>query len=121
MIGEKFAQMGEITIMGILIVFLALIIIWASIEIMHFFVTFFEKRKKSDTAGKAASQPKEAPVPAPAPVAAETEDEELIAVITAAIAASLGTSTYNLKIKSFRRVGASAPVWNTVSRRQENL
>ena len=39
-------------------------------------------------------------------------DEELIAVLTAAIAASLNTSTYNLKIKSYRRIGSNAPAWN---------
>jgi len=40
------------------------------------------------------------------------DDEELIAVLTAAVAASLNTSTYKLQIKSYRRVGNSAPAWN---------
>ncbi len=44
---------------------------------------------------------------------AETaDDDELIAVLTAAVAASLNTSTYNLRIKSYRRVGGFASAWN---------
>ena len=33
------------------------------------------------------------------------DDKQLVAVIMAAVAASLGTSTYNLRIKSIRRTG----------------
>lgn len=42
----------------------------------------------------------------------DVDDEELIAVLTAAVAASLNTSTYNLQIKSYRRIGNSSPAWN---------
>ena len=45
-------------------------------------------------------------------------EEELIAVLTAAVAASLNTSTYNLKIKSYRRVGNNAPAWNKAGVRE---
>ena len=41
---------------------------------------------------------------------------ELIAVLTAAVAASLNTSAYNLKIKSYRRIFDSAPAWNRAGR-----
>ena len=41
---------------------------------------------------------------------------ELIAVLTAAVAASLDTPAYNLKIKSFRRVGDVAPAWGNAGR-----
>ena len=34
----------------------------------------------------------------------ETDEDELIAVLTAAVAASLKTSTYNLRIRSYKRV-----------------
>lgn len=49
-----------------------------------------------------------------------TDDSELIAVLTAAIAASLNTSTYNLHIKSYRQINNNSPAWNQLSRR-ENL
>ena len=36
----------------------------------------------------------------------------LIIVLTAAVAASLNTSTYNLRIKSYRRTDNKMPAWN---------
>ena len=42
----------------------------------------------------------------------DTDEEELIAVLTAAVAASLNTSTYNLRIKSYRRTDNKMPAWN---------
>ncbi len=42
----------------------------------------------------------------------EEDEEELIAVLTAAAAVCMNTSTYNLKIKSYRRIGNSSPAWN---------
>lgn len=45
----------------------------------------------------------------------EYNDEELIAVLTAAVMAySMGNAT--LVVKSFRKVGDNAPRWNKVSR-----
>ena len=41
---------------------------------------------------------------------------ELIAVLTAVISASLNTSTYNLNIKSYKRISNCSPVWNSISR-----
>ncbi len=57
---------------------------------------------------KTAPEPVPAPAPQPAaqaePEKAETfDDKELIAVITAAIAASLGTSSDKLIVRSFRK------------------
>ena len=49
----------------------------------------------------------------------EINDEELIAVLTAAVAASLNQSTYNLKVTSFRRVNNVSPIWNTVGRQEQ--
>lgn len=42
----------------------------------------------------------------------KADDKEIIAVIAAAIAASLNTSVSNLKIKSLKRIGNNSPVWN---------
>jgi hypothetical protein len=46
----------------------------------------------------------------------ETDGYELIAVLTAAVAASLKTSAYNLKIRSYRRIPQDTPVWNATAR-----
>ena len=49
----------------------------------------------------------------------ETEDdEEIAAVIMAAISACMSGSTYRLKIKSIKRVPNMIPVWNAAGRRE---
>ena len=114
------SQMLVIAVMGIFMVFAVLSILWAVIEIMHFFVSMFEKRKTQPK--KEVQQKTETPAPAPAAeITPAQDDAELVAVITAAIAAAIGTPASGFRIKSFRRIGASAPVWNTVSRKQENM
>ncbi|MBQ4518093.1 MAG: OadG family protein [Clostridia bacterium] len=109
------SQGAVVAVIGICTVFVVLAILWGVLELMR--VIFTAKSKKP--AAPAAPAPAPAPV-APAPAPAE-DDSELIAVLTAAIAASLNqTTTYNLKIKSYRRVDASTPVWNRTARR-DNL
>ena len=109
---ENISQMITITLMGLLIVFSVLIILWAVIEIMHAIVSRVENRK--------APKKQETPVTAPAVAASDDDDEEIAAVLAAAIAAFTsgenGASTYNLKIKSFRRISKTQSVWNSDSR-----
>ncbi|NDL66297.1 OadG family protein [Anaerotalea alkaliphila] len=52
-----------------------------------------------------------APAPAPAPAAAKQDDSELVAVIAAAIAATLNTTTDKFQVRSFRRLQPSER-WN---------
>lgn len=111
---------GVVSVIGLGTVFAVLAILWGVLELMR--VIF---APKTESAPKEESAP--TPTPAPAPVVSEpakaadaADDEELIAVLTAAIAASLNTSTYKLNIKSYRQINNGTPVWNAVSRR-ENL
>ena len=107
---ENITQGAVVAVIGICTVFTVLAILWGVLELMR--IVFTAKKK---TAAAPAAQ---AVTPALAP-SIEEDDSELIAVLTAAIAASLNQSTYNLKIKSYRRVD-SAPVWNKTARR-DNL
>lgn len=96
---------AQVTVIGLIIVFAVLIILMVVLSAMKYiFAPKTQKEEKTVVA--------EAPKAAVAPAADTEDDEELIAVLTAAIAASLNTSTYNLNIKSFRRVGNVAPAWN---------
>ena len=98
----------QVTVIGLLIVFAVLIILMFVLKMMKFiFAPKAEKVPKVQKPKVVEQKPTAEVVEVN-----ETDDEELIAVITAAIAASLNTSTYNLKIKSFRRVGSVAPAWN---------
>lgn len=108
-VGEKMVKAGMNTLMGMGTVFAVLIFI--SILIGGFkYISVYENRMKEKSA-PAASEPVAPPA---AVVAAEPEvdlvdDLELVAVITAAIAASQGTSADGLVVRSIRR--ASAAKW----------
>lgn len=45
-----------------------------------------------------------------------TDDKELIAVISAAVAASLGTSSNGIRIRSIKRSGSNTPTWGRKGR-----
>ncbi len=102
-----------VTGLGLAIVFGVLILLM--LVLVMFRVIFYkdpEKQAKKKAEGPAAA----------APVAAESnedmDEDELIAVLTAAVAASLNTSTYNLQIKSYRRIDAKKPAWNKAGVRE---
>ena len=99
---ELLAQGAAYTVMGICIVFLILIIIMFVIKAMALF---------SKTPAPAETK---VDVPAAVEAAEETDDLELVAVITAAIAASMGTSASSIIVKSYKKVGA----WNKAGRRE---
>ena len=89
------------TLLGMGMVFVVLIIIIVVIVLMSKSVRAIESIGKKKEAPKAA-----APAPAPAAPVAEEEsvdDLELVAVITAAVAASMGTSTDGFVVRSIKR------------------
>ena len=51
--------------------------------------------------------------------ASETDDEELVAIIAAAIAASMGVGIPQLNIKSIRRIPQTTPAWGLASRQEQ--
>lgn len=110
-----FAQGAVIAVIGLCTVFLVLMILWGVLELMRVFFTAGQK-KSAETVTPAAP----APAIKAAPAAPQEDDSELVAVLTAAVAACLNQSTCNLKIKSYRRVESNAPVWNRTARR-DNL
>ena len=102
-VSENLAKAGMNTLMGMGTVFLVLIFICWIISCMKYI---------NKAAGK--TEKKEAAAPAPAPVAAApaveenlADDLELVAVITAAIAASSGTPADGLVVRSIRRASGS--------------
>lgn len=98
-LGEKMANAGLNTLMGMGVVFAVLILISLIIYCFKIFPYLEQKIKKND----------KTPVPVTSetvqevqPVAA-TDDLELVAVIAAAIAASTGTSTDDFVVRSIKR------------------
>ena len=91
---------GMVTGAGLGIVFGVLVILM--VVLMLFKVIFYKDSSKK-------KEIKQEPINE---VRQNTSNDELIAVLTAAIAASLNTSTYNLRIKSYRRIENTKPAWN---------
>ena len=91
---------GMVTGAGLGIVFGVLVILM--VVLMLFKVIFYkDSSKKKEIKQETINE-----------VRQNTSNDELIAVLTAAIAASLNTSTYNLRIKSYRRIENTKPAWN---------
>lgn len=88
---ENITQALAVTLFGIIIVFLVLIILMVILNIMKLFAS-------EDNA------PKEEITDITETAVAIQNDDELIAVLTAAVAASLNTKSYNLRIKSYKRL-----------------
>lgn len=104
--GEKLGKAAMNTLMGMGIVFVVLILIAFLISLFKYInkaETYFADKKLA----KENNVPFEAKDPNQAPVVYEAEEEvddlELIAVITAAVAASMNTSADNLVVRSIKR------------------
>ena len=105
-----------VMLIGMLIVFFGLVILICLIKLMSIVVGALTGKKKE----KAAPAP--APVVVPEPVAEavaeETglESDELIAVITAALAAFNKDGNKTLVVRSVRRAAAKTPAWAKAGR-----
>lgn len=110
-LNEAISEGLLVTGVGLLIVFSVLIILMLALMAMK--ALFYKDPNKAE---KEEIKPNNVPVSVkPAAVESDvvkTDDKELIAVIAAAVAASLNTSVSNLKIKSLKRIGNNSPVWN---------
>lgn len=109
----EWSYVGAVVVSGLVIVFVALILLILAVWLMGKIFTAIKNGndKKAETqkaSGNAAPAVKPAPVSAPAPMsspAAQTavsEEDEVIAVIAAAVAAMAEESGKPLKIKSVR-------------------
>lgn len=103
--GEIISFGVVITIEGMLVVFAILILIMLAIQAMSLFTGTKPKKKDKDVS-KVQN----------APAVENTMDEnELIAVLTAAVAACMGTSTASVNIRSYKRVSSA---WGNAAKRE---
>ena len=113
----------QVTVLGLSIVFAVLVILM--IVLYLFRVIFYKDAKKQTEKVDEAKQIGMSYVPGGAEAVYTTDkthnepyepddipEEELVAILTAAVAASLNTSTYNLRIRSYKRVGGLSSAWN---------
>ena len=107
----------DITAIGITVVFLALIALSICIYLFGKLFSKNETTKKDIVRSTNTASASATTQPEPL-VENYTSEEELIAVITAAIQASLGVRDdgKHIVVKSFRRLPSNSPIWNSTGR-----
>ena len=99
-----------VMVIGLLVVFLGLIILIVFIKVLSFITDRTTGEKKPEKAKPAAPVVSAPPVAAPAPAVSEGVSAEVIAAITAAIAAVWQAPT-GFVVRHVKRV-SNAPAWN---------
>lgn len=118
-LGEKLIASGYVILLGMIITFVALILIWFLTALMS---KVIQKIESKNSVAKVKTQPAPSPkqtastAPIVANVVNEEDESELIAVITAAIAASMNTSMHNIRVSNIRRISDSTPIWGKSGR-----
>ncbi len=98
----------QITLLGMLVVFLALIFLMVILTVME---KIFYRSAKSTSAKQ--SEPAKTEV---APAESVQDDTELVAVIAAAVASSMGVMPSDLVIRNIVRMPETAPAWSLAGR-----
>lgn len=111
--GDKLLATGYVIILGMGITFFALILIWALTALMSRILMSVES--KNQPAIKEVKKPA-APKPEVVEAVVEEDDLELVAVITAAVAASMNTSMHNIVVSKITRLDDTTPVWGKMGR-----
>ena len=110
-LSEKMAGAGVTTLLGLGTTFMILCLIWLILSIMGKIMT--ATGKKSAPAAAAAPAVPAAAATAPAKSENLASDAELVAVITAAIAAYEGSgAANNLVVRSIQRVSGASTAWS---------
>lgn len=111
--GDKLIATGYVILLGMGITFFALVLIWTLTALMSKILMTVENKNK----------PAIKEVSKPAPTKTETvetvteeDDLELVAVITAAVAASMNTSMHNIVVSKITRLDDTTPVWGKIGR-----
>ncbi len=106
MFGDKTTLLdaGVITLFSMVVVFISLLVISYLIDLMR--VTF---NKKDNKAVEKTIQQSQQPV---VNIVVEEDDTELVAVITAAIAAMTGTNTSGLVVRNIKRLPDLDTTWS---------
>lgn len=97
-LGEKLLLGGQVSLLGMGTVFAVLAILWGLVELMHLLLSGIQSGSKKKT--------ESTPIVTPAtvsPITPKNDEFEIVAAITAAIAAASGTSPSSFRVVSFKR------------------
>lgn len=107
-----------ITAFSMLLVFAALVALSLTIGGFRIFAHSFEKKNKK-AAVPISEANKQVNKPVEEKIAAQEDDLELVAVITASIAAMLSKPASSIVIRNIVRVPQTTPVWGSISRQEK--
>lgn len=115
--GEKLSASLQVVVLGLGVTFAVLILLWILISIMHK-VTYRPEEKKNESPAVTHSNTPVASAPSVTQAVAG-EDEELIAVITAAIAASLQKPLHSIIVKNIMRTPQNNLAWANAAKQEQ--
>ena len=111
---DKLLATGYVILLGMGITFIALVLIWFITVIMS--KTIQKLEKKNEPVSMISKEVEIKKLPTPALVASDDVDEELVAVITAAIAAAMNTNMHHIRVSNIKRIGDQTPTWGKIGR-----
>lgn len=109
-----------VTLFGIAIVFLVLIGLWGILALMRPLFSGRKKQSNNKAAGESNLNSALAEIISTNSNSDELDSDELIAVITAAINACMGSQS-NLVVRRITRIGDNTPVWGQIGRHEQML
>lgn len=108
-IGERVTYALQVSLIGMLAVFSVLTIIWGALVLMRIVIEAITKQKNKKNKGSDQDEPV-IEAPAEAEKSVDSDDEQLVAVITAAVAAARaeeakkdGRTAAGFRVVSFKR------------------
>ena len=107
-LGDKLTGSMIVTLLGVGIVFAALILLFFTIVAMEKIIVKSQPKKEVELKPINDVEEEE--------TEDVVEDTELVAVITAAVASSLNTSTHNIIVRNITRVEDATPSWAKAGR-----
>lgn len=111
--GEKLSGSLVTTLMGMGTTFTILALLWFIIAMTSKLIQRSEKKAEAAAAAPVAPAPQAGVAPAAAEEETATNNDELVAVLMAAIEASSGSEYVNkLRISKISRIAGARPAWN---------
>ncbi|MFW5647691.1 MAG: OadG family protein [Candidatus Alkaliphilus sp. MAG34] len=114
---EKFLAGIQVTVLGLVIVFIALAVLYFAVIIMEMLLNKVQETEETVESGLSADETVDLEDKEPVYEEENTVyDTELVAVIVAAVAASLHVPAQDVVVKSIKRARDSTPIWAKMGR-----
>jgi sodium pump decarboxylase gamma subunit len=110
-LGEKMLASLYVTLLGMVITFVALMLLWGMIALMSRILGTKPSKKEKQVVVALQAETETA-----IDIKEGEIDEAIVAVIAAAVAASMNTSVHNIVVRNIRRTQNAVPAWGNAGR-----